>query len=73
MDLTVFLIGSLFFTAGFIFILIQLYRKKSLLIPFISMGAGVIFCLIGLMLASPLEEDETDVRASLTTVTSPKL
>ncbi|MDA3129479.1 hypothetical protein ACFPTR_06245 [Aliibacillus thermotolerans] len=58
MDLTVFLIGTAFFAGGFFFLLFSLVRKRKLTIPFTLMGIGVVICFIGLILASPLQEDE---------------
>lgn len=58
MDLTVFYIGTAFFTGGFIFLLFSLVKKRKLTLPFTFMGIGVILCFLGLVLASPLHEDE---------------
>ncbi|SFE33318.1 hypothetical protein [Alteribacillus iranensis] len=58
MDLTVFLIGAAFFTGGFFLLLLYLWRKKNMVLPFTLMGIGVIVCFIGLIMSSPLTEEE---------------
>ncbi|MFC5714183.1 hypothetical protein ACFPU1_15645 [Thalassorhabdus alkalitolerans] len=63
MDLTVFLIGTALFTGGFALLLYFLVKKKKLTLPFLAMGVGVILCFSGLMLASPLYEDEESEEA----------
>lgn len=58
MDFAVFLIGTLLFAVGFVLLLFFLARKISLLIPFILMAAGVVICFIGLILSSPLTDQD---------------
>ncbi|SDH08711.1 hypothetical protein SAMN05192534_101567 [Alteribacillus persepolensis] len=68
MDLTVFLIGTGLFGAGFFLLLFLLLTKKRLIVPFILMGIGVAICFIGLVLSSPLTEEEqasTEARHTL--------
>lgn len=64
MDFAVFLIGTIMFGTGFVLLLFFLAKKMSLLIPFILMGVGVVICFVGLILSSPLTDQ--DRSASLT-------
>ncbi|MFB5661634.1 hypothetical protein [Alteribacillus sp. HJP-4] len=65
MDLFIFLIGAAGFGSGFILLLFFLISKRSLFVPFILMIVGVIFCFAGLILSSPLSEEERAVNFSL--------
>ncbi|MFB4163454.1 hypothetical protein ACE1TI_06335 [Alteribacillus sp. JSM 102045] len=66
MDLTIFLIGTALFGGGFFLLLFLLLKKKSLALPFILMGIGVVICFIGLLLSSPLtEENQYSSKSSL--------
>lgn len=58
MDFAVFLIGTMLFGAGFVLLLFFLAKKMPLLVPFILMGAGVIICFVGLILSSPLTDQD---------------
>lgn len=59
MGYTFFVIGIICFGVGFILLLLFLYLKKKLIFPFIVMGAGVLFCFAGLLLAEPFTHDES--------------
>ncbi|AXF54858.1 hypothetical protein [Salicibibacter kimchii] len=57
MDYIVFILGAFCFGAGFFLLLLLLYLKKKLVLPFIFMTLGVILCFIGLMIADPLTHE----------------
>lgn len=57
MDYIVFILGAAFFGAGFFLLLLFLYWKKQLVLPFVFMILGVIFCFIGLVIADPLTHE----------------
>ncbi|WP_240377078.1 hypothetical protein [Bacillus piscicola] len=58
MDFIIFLVGAGFFAGGFFLLLFLLWKKKSIVIPFVLMGVGVLICFVGLMLSSPLTDME---------------
>ncbi|WP_211202374.1 hypothetical protein [Salicibibacter cibarius] len=57
MDYIIFILGAACFGAGFFLLLIFLYLKKKLVLPFVFMGLGVILCFIGLVIADPLTHE----------------
>ncbi|MGY4690143.1 hypothetical protein [Salibacterium sp. K-3] len=69
MDLTIFMTGTGLFGAGFFMLLLFLWRKKQLILPFLLMGAGVLLCFAGLIMSSPLTETD-DASATRTETTS---
>ncbi|GAK06618.1 MULTISPECIES: hypothetical protein [Geomicrobium] len=56
MEYTTFIIGTSLFGGGFLLLLLFLYLKRKLLIPFILMGVGVVLCFIGLILAQDFSQ-----------------
>ncbi|GAK02378.1 hypothetical protein JCM19037_609 [Geomicrobium sp. JCM 19037] len=51
MEYLIFIVGTALFGIGFFLLLLLLYMKKKMTVPFIMMGAGVLLCFAGLILA----------------------
>lgn len=64
MDFIVFLVGTGLFGGGFFFLIFSLWKKRGLVFPFVLMGAGVILCFVGLILSSPLTNEEAEFGSS---------